>query len=95
LREKLRAAALWTGVAFALLATGTAATLVLNHSAKSAVVIAKDAAVKTGPLDDSQNAFNAKDGAELTVLDERDDWLQVTDPRNRLGWIKRDAVQVL
>lgn len=94
-RPTLRGYTLWLGVAAGLLAAVTATALLANHSTISAVLVIKDAPVKTGPLDDSQNAFTARDGAELTVLDEKDDWYQVTDARNRLGWVKRDAVQIL
>jgi tetratricopeptide (TPR) repeat protein len=94
-RQTLRGYTLWIGVAAGLLAAGTTMALLVNPSANSAVVVAKDTPVKAGPLDDSQNTFVARDGAELTVLDEKDDWYQVTDGRNRLGWVKRDAVRVL
>jgi tetratricopeptide (TPR) repeat protein len=95
LRPALRNLALSAGLLALVLAGCTSAAMVTHHAHPAAVVTARDSAVKTGPLDDSQNAFTAKDGAELTVLDERDDWLQVTDARKRIGWVKRDAVQVL
>lgn len=94
LRQTLANYTLYAGLLAFVLAGCTGTALIANHSTKSAVVV-QETQAKTGPLDDSQNAFTAKDGTELTVLDERDDWLQVTDTRNRLGWIKRDAVQVL
>jgi tetratricopeptide (TPR) repeat protein len=95
LRPALRHLTLSAGLLALALAGCTGTALVTHHGQRSAIVIARESAVKTGPLDDSQNAFTAKDGAELTVLDERDDWLQVTDARKRIGWVKRDAVQVL
>lgn len=95
LRPVLRNLTLSAGLLALVLAGCTSAAFVTNHASPSAVVIARDSAIKTGPLDDSQTSFTARDGAELTVLDERDDWLQVTDARRRIGWVKRDAVQVL
>ena len=32
------------------------------------------------------------DGAELRVLDRKDDWLQVSDGARRIGWVKRSEV---
>ena len=95
LQNSLRNLILCAGLLTFVLAGCTGADLLANHAAKSAVVIIKDASTKTGPLDDSQNAFPVHDGLELRVLDEHDEWLQVTDRNNRIGWLKRDAVQVL
>ena len=62
------------------------------HSAQGAIVIARDAPVRQGPLNESPAAFQAHDGAELRVLDRKDEWLEVsTDPR-RIGWVRRDQV---
>ena len=63
------------------------------YSSKVAIVTAREAVVRNGPLDESQIAFRASDGAELSVLDSKDDWLQVSDGR-RVGWVKRDAVLI-
>ena len=60
-------------------------------AAPTAIVIAKEAVVRNGPLAESPSAFTVHDGAELRVLDTKDDWLQVTDGARRLGWLKRDA----
>ena len=57
-----------------------------------AVVSARDVIVRNGPLEESQTAFTANDGAELRVVDQKDDWLQVTDGTRRIGWLKRSEV---
>lgn len=80
-------------LATVLLAAGAAADWALNRSVKSAVVVT-ETTVRTGPLDDAQAGFTAKDGAELTVLDEREDWLQVQNGQRQTGWVKRAAVRV-
>ncbi len=53
-----------------------------------AVVIAKDAVVRAGPLDESRNVFVVHDGAELLVLDHKDDWAQVRASAGQTGWVK-------
>ena len=63
-----------------------------DRFAKTAVVIVPEATVRQGPLEESPTAFAVHDGAELRVLDRKDEWLQVrTDPR-RIGWVRRDQV---
>jgi tetratricopeptide (TPR) repeat protein len=63
-----------------------------GYYARNAIVVADEVTVRQGPLDESPSAFAAHDGAELVVLDQKDDWLQVsTDPR-RIGWVHRDKV---
>jgi len=61
------------------------------HSAPIAVVIANDAVVRNGPLEESPSAFTVHDGAELNVLDEKNNWLQIS-VGNRIGWLKRELV---
>jgi len=66
-----------------------------QRTQKMAFVIVPDVTVRNGPLEESQSAFEAKDGAEFRVLDQKDNWLQVTDGNRWTGWLKRDAVRVL
>ena len=69
-----------------------AAALYENRAVETAVVIAPEAVVRRGPLEESQNAFAVHDGAELRVLDRKDDWLLVTTDPRRTGWLRRDQV---
>lgn len=66
------------------------------HLSKSiAVVVVSDAVTRSGPFNDAQNAFAVHDGAELTVLDRRNGWLEVTDGAGRIGWLQDGQVEVL
>ena len=60
-----------------------------------AIVIMKEAVVRYGPIDESQTAFTLPDGAEVTVLDTKGDWLQVREGAKRTGWLKRNQVTVM
>jgi tetratricopeptide (TPR) repeat protein len=60
----------------------------------SAVVIAREAVVRNGPLEESQSAFTLRDGSELQITDQKDGWLQIS-VGNRNGWVKREQVEVL
>jgi uncharacterized protein YgiM (DUF1202 family) len=60
-----------------------------------AIVVARDAPVHQGPLDESKVAFNAHDGAELEVLDQKDIWLEVRTDSQHFGWVRREQVLML
>jgi hypothetical protein len=84
------------------LIAATAATVVLcaclgaawfqAHSVHLAIVIKPQAVARYGPLKESQDAFTVHDGAELRLLDRKDDWLQVTTGGSQVGWLRRDQV---
>jgi len=59
---------------------------------RTAVVTIPDAIVRQGPLEASPNAFPVHDGAQLRILNDRGDWLQVSPDPSRIGWIRRDQV---
>jgi tetratricopeptide (TPR) repeat protein len=61
----------------------------------SAVVIAKEASVRYGPLEEAQSFYRARDGAEFEILDRKDGWLQVQDASKRVGWMQAKDVLVL
>jgi tetratricopeptide (TPR) repeat protein len=66
-----------------------------HFSRQTAVVISAAATARSGPFDDAQNAFTAHDGAELSVLDRRDDWVQVADGSGKTGWLQNKLVEIL
>jgi tetratricopeptide (TPR) repeat protein len=55
------------------------------------IITAAEVTVRNSPFEEAPSSFTANDGAELRVLDQKDDWLQVTDDANRFGWVKRNA----
>jgi tetratricopeptide (TPR) repeat protein len=62
---------------------------------QTAVVVSVQATARSGPFDDAQSAFTTRDGAELSVLDRRDDWVQVADGSEKTGWLPAKQVEVL
>ena len=67
-----------------------------NHfSNGTAVVTAAEAIARSGPFDEAQSAFTARDGAELSVLDQRDGWVQVANNAGKSGWLSTKLVSVL
>jgi tetratricopeptide (TPR) repeat protein len=60
------------------------------YRSPTAIVTAGEADVRNGPLDESPSLFKVRDGMELEVLDQKDNWLQVQDSAQRTGWLRRD-----
>jgi tetratricopeptide (TPR) repeat protein len=84
---------------FAVLTIISAVVLIVqatNHfSNASAVVVADNVTVRSGPFNDAQSAFTVRDGAEFSVLDRRDNWVQVADGSGKTGWLSTKQVEVL
>lgn len=93
-KQALRTSMLFSGTATAVLALCLAAAWQTNSN-QTAIVVTHEAVVHNGPLDESQTAFVVHDGAELVVLDRKDDWLQVNAGDRRSGWLKREQLHVL
>ncbi len=94
LAAALRSYVLALGVAVAVLCACFGLAFYQAQYARSAFVLAKDAGVRQGPLDESPTVFSVHDGAELRVLDQKDNWLQVSTDAKHFGWIRRDQVQI-
>jgi tetratricopeptide (TPR) repeat protein len=99
-RLGLRGLAVIAGVV--ALISGIAAGLATYSTTarREAVVIVPQTIVRFGPLEDSREYYQLRDGAEVLVLDEKrlspnEAWLQVRDSSRRVGWLKRDQVAML
>ena len=85
---------LWLGGVATLALCGCLAAASSISSAKTAIVVAHDVVLHNGPLDEAPGGTTVHDGAELSVLDTKNDWLQVRVDNTRIGWLKRDQVVV-
>lgn len=94
-RQSLGGYTATTGIMAGLLAVFLGLALEQRFGSKLAVVTVREAVVRFGPLEESQSAFLARDGAELLVTGKKDGWLQVTDGAKRLGWLKESQVLLL
>ena len=81
-------------VLFVVFASGFGVTLGQHFGNKVAIVISHDAKVLVSPFP-SQELFTVRDGAELQVLDQKNDCYQVSDGAGRTGWLQRDSVSVV
>ena len=66
-----------------------------RFNAAIAVVTSAEAIARSGPFDEAQSVFTARDGAELKVLDRHDDWVQVANNAGKIGWFNQKQVAVL
>ena len=65
----------------------------VRYNERLVVVTARDAVVRNGPLPESPSKFTAVDGAELQLLDSKDEWFQVSDGATFTGWLKTNVVE--
>jgi len=94
LKRFLRSYIFAFGVAVAMLCGCLFLAVRTDNFAKTAILIAPEATIRQGPLDESPSVFVAHDGAEFRILDHKDDWLQVSSDPRRVGWVRRDQVIV-
>jgi tetratricopeptide (TPR) repeat protein len=66
-----------------------------HFSSATAVVVSAEATARSGPFDEAQSAFTVHDGAELSVLNQHDGWVQVADGAGKIGWLSKPQVEVL
>jgi tetratricopeptide (TPR) repeat protein len=92
LRPALRGYAVALAIAALSLCALAGAAFYQARVSRVAIVIAKEADVRNGPLAESKTAFTAHDGAELRVLDQKDEWLEVSAGPREVGWLRRDQV---
>jgi tetratricopeptide (TPR) repeat protein len=74
---------------------GLGAATAIYFTKQTAVIIAPEATARSGPFAEAQDAFTARNGAELAVLDRHGDWLQVSDGSGRIGWLPLNQVEIL
>ena len=91
LKQSLRGL-LWTGAAGIVLCGCCLGAAYSNHTSRTAIVVTPDAVVHNGPLDEAPATVTVHDGAELPVLDTKNDWFQVRVDSQRIGWIKREQI---
>jgi tetratricopeptide (TPR) repeat protein len=92
LKPALRNGLLAVGLLTVLSGACLASAVYESRSFRTAIVVSPEVVVRYGPFDESQNAFTAHDGAELRVLDQKDDWFQVSPDPRRIGWLRKSHV---
>ena len=83
------------GFVTAVLCGCLVAVLQQDHSHRNGIIITRDATLRQGPLNESQPVLTLHDGAEVNVLDTKNDWLQVSPDSRRTGWVQRKEIAML
>ena len=91
LKSALRSLTLVSGVA-TVAAIFCLISVISDRSTPLAIVSVPEAMVRNGPFDEFQSVFTVNNGAELAVIDQKNDWLQVRADERKVGWIKRSEV---
>jgi tetratricopeptide (TPR) repeat protein len=92
LRPKLNRLSLCLAALTLLFCACAGLAIGIGGTTRLAAVVIPESTVHNGPLDESPMAFTARDGAELRILDQKDEWLQVSTDNKRIGWIKKGDV---
>lgn len=53
-----------------------------------ALIAVPEAVVRFGPFEESKSSHALIDGVEVLLLDHKDGWHQIQDPRGQIGWIQ-------
>jgi tetratricopeptide (TPR) repeat protein len=95
LKSAFRNFCIAAGAAVLILGVCFVVALNFDYLTSAVIVIVGEAEVRNSPFDEAPSNFKVRDGAELTVLDRKDGWLEVADAARRTGWIRRDQILVL
>jgi tetratricopeptide (TPR) repeat protein len=89
-----------------LLASGTATLLILGilsigirlldeHNKPPAVIVATETVVRSGPGDGYLAEFTLHSGAEVRIIERREDWTRIALPGDLQGWtLRNDVVEI-
>lgn len=86
-RNSFRGILLCLGIVCAFLLVCLMAAIRQEFSVRSAVIIVSEAVVRPGPFEESPSAFTLRDGTEVTVVGQKDNWLEIADAGQRTGWL--------
>jgi hypothetical protein len=95
MKRKVRAVTLASLAVVLVTGACLAANLALSGSDASGVVVVSECPVRLGPLDESPVSFRLRDGAEVKVVDRRDNWVQVATGARRVGWAQLNEITLL
>lgn len=94
-KSRLQSAQRAAGLLTLIMAAGLALSAQARYGTTWAVVVAREAVVRFGPIDEAQTSHPLPDGTEVEVLDTKDQWRQVRDASGRSGWVKQDQILLL
>lgn len=89
----------YTGVFTLLLFVGSLILGSIQESRQAnsgaAIIMIPKADIKTSPSENSGNAFILHEGTKVKVLKENEGWLEITIAGGNIGWITKDALELI
>ena len=92
---RLRRARSLAGLAVLPMALGLVFTWQEDYLTRHAVVTTREVNLRQGPLDETHRLQELRDGQELIVSDQKNDWFQVRLPDLTIGWLKTNEVSLI
>ncbi|MGB2630942.1 MAG: SH3 domain-containing protein [Candidatus Omnitrophota bacterium] len=62
---------------------------------KEAIVVTPEIDSRYGPFDSATVFFKLHEGMKVRVLREKDDWDKVKRDDGKMGWVKREAIEII
>jgi len=94
-RSRLRGLTTAIVIITILSCVGLGAATAIHFTQQTAVVVEPEATARSGPFTEAQDAFKVHNGAELAVLNRRENWLQVSDGAGNIGWLPAKQAEIL
>ena len=62
---------------------------------KHGIVLVKNVECRYEPIDKSTTFYKLQEGAEVLILSTRDGWRQVLRADGKIGWVKKEMVEII
>ena len=85
-------------VLFAILILTAAAACISyykNYSGSDAVIVSKEAFIRSSISDNSTKLFTLHAGVKITVVEKRDEYLKIIFSRDKIGWVRSDQADII
>jgi len=85
-------------VLFAILILTAAAACISyykNYSGSDAVIVSKEAFIRSSISDNSTKLFTLHAGVKITVVEKRDEYLKIKFSRDKIGWVRSDQAEII
>lgn len=93
--DRLRRTRSVAGLVLIPLALGLGFTWQEDYLTRHAVVTTGEVNMRQGPLDETHRVQQLRDGQEVVVSDQKNDWYQIRLPDLTVGWVKTNEVSLV
>ncbi|MEI7988787.1 MAG: tetratricopeptide repeat protein [Chloroflexota bacterium] len=95
-KESIQYSCIILGLLLILCAVSLGSRLYVDHNSPDGVIQVKQVDVSSAPGGQSVKQFTLHDGAEVTIIEQRADWVRLALPGGKLqGWAPSNAVGII